>query len=290
MKKVKEIKFEQGSLFCGKAEEVLPKKVGDNSVHLVLTSPPYDNRRIYGGHGFDYERVAKECVRVLRPGGVLVWVVSDATIQGSESLSSFKQAIHFVEVCGLRLHDTMMFAKSNPIPGDHGKRYRGSFEYMFAFSKGAPETFNPITWAAQKTVQFSERFRLEEKGRRSYPAPVNTVLKDSLGRTHPNIFFYTVGKRKRVKGPGKHPAVFPEQLAADQILTWTNPGDLVLDPMAGSGTTCYEAARLGRHFIGVEVDPGSVLIAKDNIGGKQTECEGLTEESEILKAAPIDFD
>lgn len=290
MKKTKVINLKKGYLICGDAVKVLAK-CEPETYDMILTSPPYDQRRAYQGYTFDFQSMAQQCARVLKEGGVVVWVVADATINGSESLTSFKQAIYFSEQCGLRLHDTMIFAKNNPIPGDHGPRYRGSFEYMFVFSKGKPKTYNPITWRTKDKVQFAERFRLEEQGRRSYTVPENAVLKTSMERTHPNIFFYTVATRKKGFGKQEHPAVFPEHLAEDQIRTWTNPGDLVLDPMVGSGTTCSEASRLDRAFVGIDISPAYLKIAKRNIELHEGLEPILEQEAEArLEQIPLDLD
>jgi DNA modification methylase len=291
MRKPKVIKLKRGVLVTGDAAKVMPKNVPDESVDMILTSPPYDQQRVYQGYTFAFQEIAQQCARVLKPGGVIVWVVADATIKGSESLTSFKHAIYFSEQCGLRLHDTMIFAKNNPIPGDHGPRYRGSFEYMFVFSKGKPKTYNPITWRTKDKVQFAERFRLEEQGRRSYSVPENAVLKTSMERTHPNIFFYTVAARKKGYGRQSHPAVFPEHLAEDQIRTWTNPGDLVLDPMCGSGTSCYEAARLDRAYVGIDISPAYLKIAQANIEANENLEPILEAEAEAaLNEIPLDFE
>lgn len=290
MKKPKVINLKKGSLICGDAVKVLGKCEAE-TYDMILTSPPYDQRRAYNGYTFDFQSMAAQCARVLKPGGVIVWVVADATINGSESLTSFKQAIYFTEQCGLRLHDTMIFAKNNPIPGDHGPRYRGSFEYMFVFSKGKPKTYHPITWRTKEKIGFAERFRLEEQGRRGYTIPENAVLKTSLERTHPNIFFYTVAGARRGQGRQLHPAVFPEQLAEDQIRSWTNPGELILDPMVGSGTTCYMASRLDRAYVGIDISPAYIKTAKRNIEtqeGLNPILEGLT--AEELSLIPIDFE
>lgn len=287
MKKPKTIKLKNGMLICGDASKIIPKNIPDESVDMVLTSPPYDDRRVYDGYSFAFQSIAKESARVLKPGGVIVWVVADATIKGSESLTSFKQAIYFTEQCGLRLHDTMIFAKNNPIPGDHGPRYRGSFEYMFVFSKGKPKTYNPITWRTKDRVQFAERFRLEEQGRRAYDVPKNAVLKTSFERTHPNIFFYTVAARRKGSKKQKHPAVFPEGLAEDQIRTWTNPGDLILDPLAGSGTALVMATILDRDFVGIEISPDYIKLCEENIRRVEDLTPLLEEEKDEGRLSPI---
>lgn len=291
MKKSKVIKLKNGILVCGDATKVMPKNVPDETVDLIVTSPPYDQRRIYHGYSFVFQSIAQQCARVLKPGGIIVWVVADATIKGSESLTSFKQAIYFTEQCGLRLHDTMIFAKNNPIPGDHGPRYRGSFEYMFVFSKGKPKTYNPITWRSKEKIQFAERFRLEEQGRRGYTVPENAVLKTSMERTHPNIFFYTVAGARRGQEKQDHPAVFPEHLAEDQIRTWTNPGDLVLDPLAGSGTTLYTAHLLDRHYVGIEISPQYIKLCQENILRAEHAAPIFESDApEQLSEIPLDFE
>ena len=118
-------------------------RMNDNFIDLTVTSPPYDNLRDYNGYSFDFESIAEELYRVTKEGGVVVWIVNDATIKGSETGTAFKQALKFMEV-GFNLHDTMIFQKTNPIPQIYRKRYNGIFEYMFVFSKGKVKTHNPI--------------------------------------------------------------------------------------------------------------------------------------------------
>jgi DNA modification methylase len=284
--------LDKGKILLGDARLRL-SDIPAEYVDLILTSPPYDKQRNYDGYSFEFKPIAQELTRVLKPGGVIVWVVADATISGSESLSSLRQALYFKDKCKLRVHDTMIFAKNNPMPGDHGPRYRGAFEYMFAFSKGKPNTFNPITWKAKDKVKFAERFRLEANGRRTLaPAPENgSVLKDIAERTHPNIFFYTIAARKKrkIEGEEKHPAVFPDQLAEDQIRTWTNPGDVVLDPFLGSGTSGRLATLLDRKFLGIEISPKYCLLAKENIEAVEAMPIFAEEESPAEELIPLDL-
>lgn len=284
-----DILLRAGGILCGDAELRLGQ-VPSDTIDLVLTSPPYDKQRNYDGYSFNFKPIAQELTRVLKPGGVIVWVVADATLNGSESLSCLKQALYFKGKCGLRVHDTMIFAKNNPMPGDHGPRYRGAFEYMFAFSKGKPNTFNPITWKAKDKVKFAERFRLEANGRRTLAPAPGGVLKDIAERTHPNIFFYTVAARKKRKVKGeKHPAVFPDQLAEDQIRTWTNPGDIVLDPFLGSGTTGRLATLLDRKFLGIEISPKYCLLAKESIEAVEEMPLFLEEQTPVEELIPLDL-
>ena len=234
------------------------KRMPDGFVDLVVTSPPYDNLRTYDGYSFDFEAIAKELFRVVKTGGVAVWVVGDATKNGSESGTSFKQALFFKEI-GFNLHDTMIYAKNNPIPLTHN-RYEQQFEYMFIFSKGKPKTFNPRL-KHNKTVGGSIG-RFYQKANDNHTSKANTDKPIKEMSIENNIWFYSVGRNKY-----KHPAPFPEQLAIDHIVSWSNAGDVVFDPFMGSGTTAKAAILTGRRFIGSEVSAEYVGIANERIKG-----------------------
>ena len=228
----------------GDCREVL-KQFPDNCIDLTVTSPPYDNLRKYHGYTFDFEPIAKELFRTTKPGGVVVWVVGDATIKGSETGTSFKQALYFKEI-GFNLHDTMIYSKISYPPLTHN-RYEQSFEYMFVFSKGCPKTFNPLLiscdTAGTKRSRYKSNKEVGSAIRNDNRVDIinETKYKANVWAMHPNNTHHG------------HPAIFPEQLAADHILSWSNPGDLILDPMCGSGTTCKMAKLNNRHFIGIEI-------------------------------------
>jgi site-specific DNA-methyltransferase (adenine-specific) len=230
---------------------------------LIITSPPYDNLRNYNGYNFPFEEIAKGCFKVLKQGGVIVWVVNDATVNGSETLTSFKQAIYFHEL-GLNLHDTMIFKKTNPIPQIYRKRYNNEFEYMFVFSKGKVKTHNPIkvpclhAGLELSTTTYKNYSKNDQKRKKM----ANPVKKEKIKG---NIWEYVVGKKKEDMESKFHPAPFPFQLAFDHIRSWTNPGDFVLDPMCGSGTTCLAAKALDRDFVGVDVSEEYCLQARKRI-------------------------
>jgi len=237
------------------------KTFDDECIDLTVTSPPYDNLRTYNGYTFDFEGIAKELYRVTKQGGVVVWVVGDATIKGSETGTSFKQAIYFKEI-GFNLHDTMIFAKNSYMPLTHN-RYEQAFEYMFVLTKGKIKTFNPIRipsitagtkrnrgGSKAKESSYAERLRDEK-----------TTVKDT--RQAPNIFYYDVGKNEKTL----HNAPFPEKLAEDHILSWSNEGDTVLDPMAGSGTTLKMAKKNNRNYIGIEISQEYKEIIEKRLEG-----------------------
>jgi DNA modification methylase len=241
--------------------------IPNDSVDMTLTSPPYDDLRKYEGlQAIDYASIASRLYRVTKPGGVVVWVVGDKTVDGSETLSSFKQAIIFKEM-GWNVHDTMIYAKNNPIPGDCGPRYRQTFEYIFVFSKGKPRTFNALTEATKSAGQKITAFRVTESGRGNTPdEDCGREIKPE--RKRGNIFYYNVGSASsKDKRAFEHPAIFPEQLAEDQIRSWSNEGDVVLDIFSGSGTTGKTAVRLRRNFIGIEIAEKYNEIARERIEG-----------------------
>ena len=237
------------------------KFIEDNFIDLTVTSPPYDNLRTYKGFSWNFTETAKELYRITKLGGVVVWVVGDATIKGSETGTSFKQALFFKEI-GFNIHDTMIYEKINPIPQNHN-RYEQCFEYMFVFSKGKPKTFNPLkepTKNAGKSMEWGNRkTELDKNQCRRHRSSDIIVCKDYKNKK--NIFSYSIGGGN-VKG---HPAVFPEQLAKDHILSWSNEGDVVLDPFMGSGTTAKMAKILDRRYIGFEISEEYCKIAKDRI-------------------------
>ena len=224
------------------------KLLDDESIDLVVTSPPYDKLRAYNGFSFDFENTAKELYRVMKKGGVVVWVVGDQTVNGSESGTSFKQALYFKEI-GFNLHDTMIYQKENPIPLTHN-RYEQSFEYMFVFSKGTPKTFNGLKRKCKTEGAYTHR---RNTGRVKEAATRNrneiTITNENTYRY--NVWVYLCGSKKGETGT--HPASFPESLAQDHIISWSNEHDIVIDPFMGSGTTAKMAILNRRDFIGFEI-------------------------------------
>lgn len=235
------------------------KKMPDTLVDMVLTSPPYDNLRDYKGYFFQFEDIAKELFRIIKKGGVIIWVVGDATDNGSETGTSFRQALFFKEI-GFNLNDTMIYYKNNPMPTT-GPRYHQHFEYMFCFSKGQPKTFNPITEDCKYNGLANMKNR-GTKGELNYKKIERTTEK-KIG----NVFFYSIGGgiSTKDKVAYNHPAIFPEQLAIDQIKTWSNEGDLVYDPFLGSGTTAKVAHVLNRNWLGSEISSEYVDIAEKRL-------------------------
>lgn len=226
------------------------KRQPSDSIKFTLTSPPYDNIRDYNGYSFPFEEIAQELYRCTSNGGVVAWNVADATVNGSETGTSMRQALYFMSL-GFRLHDTMIYAKKNPMPaGVSSKRYHQAWEYIFILSKGVPTTFNPIMVKAKfGHLQANMKHRGSD-GEMNY-----TKTKRNEFTKVKNIFEYSVGGGHSTKDKVafKHPAIMPEQLAADMISTWTDPGDTVFDPFTGSGTSAKMAYTLNRKFQGTEL-------------------------------------
>ena len=230
------------------------KQMEAESVDLTVTSPPYDNLRTYNGYCFDFENIARELYRVTKQGGVVVWVVGDATIDGDETGMSFRQALFFKEI-GFKLHDTMIYKKSSVACYDPKcLRYKQCFEYMFVLSKGKPKTFNSINDkpVLKKGNTHDSPHGRDPKGNRRWHRKPYEI---SEYQARFNIWEYNVGNNCSTRDDiaFKHPAIFPERLAADHIRSWSNEGDIVLDPFMGSGTTAKVARALGRHYIGFEI-------------------------------------
>ena len=237
------------------------QRLPDDTIDMTITSPPYDDLRVYNGYHFPVEEIAKGLFTKTKPGGIVLWVVGDRTVNGDETLTSFKHAFAFREA-GFNVHDTMIYAKNNPIPSDCGKRYRQCFEYMFCFSKGQPKTFNPLTEPTKSAGQKIKAFRITEVGRGNLPdEDIGREIKTQ--RKLGNIFYYNVGtSSSRDRIAFEHPAIFPEQLVDDQIRTWTNEGDLVYDCFMGSGTTAKTAHLLEREWFGSEISAEYVALAE----------------------------
>jgi len=228
-------------------------------VDLVVTSPPYDNLRNYKGYTFDFENIASCLFKVIKEGGVVVWVVGDK-INGGRSLTSFRQGLHFQEI-GFTMHDVMIYEKKNT-PFMRSNAYTNAYEFMFILSKGKPKTFNPLK---EKTVRNGYEMVVFNKGADGINKKNLKELKKEKTKT--NIWKYAVGLGGTTSDriAFKHPATFPEKLAKDHILSWSNEGDLVFDPMCGSGTTCKMAYLSKRKYLGVDISEEYINIAKTRL-------------------------
>ena len=241
-------------------------------VDLTVTSPPYDKLRYYEGYDFDAEKIARELLRVTKPGGVVVWVVGEH-ISGGRSLSSFEQALMFRDV-GFTVHDIMIYQKKNT-PFMRSNAYTNAWEFMFVLSKGGPpKTFNPLK---TETARSGEELLTHNK----LPDGINKKKRGLLKpeKTRTNIWSYAVGRGGTTNDSiaFQHPAVFPEKLASDHILSWSNPGELVLDPMCGSGTTCKMALLNNRRYIGIDVSEAYIALSQERLSNAASQIWMLSE-------------
>ena len=249
-------------IICGDAVEIMQSMPSD-SIDLVITSPPYDELRGYKGYSFNFEGMAKGLFRVMKKGGIVVWVVGDQTIKGDETGTSFKQALYFKQI-GFNLFDTMIYQKTPRGAVGNNKTYWQTFEYMFILSKGAPKTINLIKDRENRDERSGDNGtkRLHD----------GTLLKlkragySKYGR-RTNVWKYLIGRGHSASDDVayKHPAIFPEKLAQDHIISWSNPGDVVFDPMCGSGTTCKLARLNERNYIGIDIASDYCKIAEERI-------------------------
>ncbi len=254
----------QTDLYQGDCLDVITL-IPDESVDLVVTSPPYDNLRTYNGNldwgNHVWSLAIKGLFRVVKQGGVVVWIVGDATIKGSETGNSFRQALYFME-CGFNLHDTMIWNKGTfTAVGALVNRYAPVFEYMFVFSKGYPKTFNPIKDRLNKSAGKKHNGTIRQPNGTTKPLSNIGKIIPKYGQRF-NIWdnFAEKSNSKRL-----HPAMFPENLVKDHILSWSNKEDTVLDPFMGSGTTGKMAVLNNRKFIGIEKDNEYFEIARNRI-------------------------
>ena len=260
---------EMNKIYCGNCQEVMAK-FPDGCVDLVVTSPPYDNIRDYKGYVFGevFKAIVQQLYRVVAVGGIVVWIVGDAVIKGSESGTSFRQALGFMEG-GFKLHDTMIYEKNtSSFPARRtGKRYTQIFEYMFVFCKGKIKTGNMICDKPNKWAGHTNWGKNTHRGKDGELVASGNIKPVPDFSPRNNIWKYNVGKgfNSKDKESHKHPAIFPEKLAEDHILSWSNAGDVVLDCFVGSGTTCKMAKKNGRQYIGIDASEEYCELAREII-------------------------
>lgn len=207
-------KDRSGVLFCSDHIDVL-KRLPSQSVDLVITSPPDEDHKITQGYQFDYRSLAQQLYRVLRVGGIIVWIVAECIRLGAETLDVTEQKNYFVTKAGFVIHSTMILATKTHFPRtcNEDRKYKTGYEYMLIFSKGGKARyFNP------------------REHRKS------------------NLWLSRGRSKNIIPDPP-----FAKKIITDHILTWSQEGDVILDPMAGSGVVLRQARLLGRKWIGIEI-------------------------------------
>ncbi len=246
------------------------QRMEDGFIDLTVTSPPYDNLRDYNGYHFPFEEIARSLYRVTKEGGVVVWVVGDQMVNGSETGTSFRQALYFITT-GFRLNDTMIFRKTNPFPTDTRYRYSQCFEFMFIFSKGRNITFNALYEPTKSKRKYKSSWGRDSNDKMIGNTGAQKITKSMKIRD--NIFDYaiSIGGATKNKDAFKHPAIFPEKLAHDHIRSWSNENDVVYDPFMGSGTTAAMCIKLQRQYIGSEISKEYCLLAEKRIQNEKSQ-------------------
>ncbi len=243
--------IELNNFYIGESVKFMQEQMPDNFIDLTVTSPPYDDLRDYKGFVFDYKKMGREIFRITKPGGLLVWIVGDRVKKGSETLLPLEQGLYFKSI-GFNAHDTMIYQK-NAFPFPDKTRNAQVFEYMFVLSKGKAKTTNIIEVPTKKANRIKNKkscYRLKDGS----TAPMKYETGKDF-RNKENVWIYEVGYMKSTKDKiaFKHPAIFPDKLAEDHIISWSNEGDIVFDPMCGAGTTCKMAWLNNRSFIGIDI-------------------------------------
>lgn len=258
-----------GRFYLGDNVEVM-RSIPEGVIDLTVTSPPYDNLREYTGESnWNWEKftqVAQELYRVTKDGGIVCWIVADATVNGSETGTSFKQSLYAIE-CGFNLHDTMIWDKGGfSAVGSLRSRYAPVFEYMFIWSKGKPKTFNPIKDRVNKHGGKKASGTIRQKDGSTKPMSKSMVINEFGQR-------FNIWEQSPQRQVGGHPAPFPIELARDHILSWSNEGDVVLDPFMGSGTTACAAIETNRKWVGIEIAQEYADLAVERIKAHKQEKE-----------------
>ena len=255
----------ENKIYLGDAEKVLQTEIPNNCIDLTITSPPYSDLRHYGNtlsnetwNDSKFRNIADELYRVTKDGGIVVWIVNDKTENGGKSLVSFRQALYFQEI-GFLVNDVMVWRKTNPMPVVKQPRYADVFEYMFVFSKGKPKTFNPIMVPCKCAGQEYHSTTKNMGGENGRTYKEFNINKEKIKE---NVWDFAVAQNKN---RGKHPAVFPQNLIEEHIKSWSNEGDLVLDPFMGSGTTALAAKKLNRKYIGIEISEKYCTLINNRI-------------------------
>jgi len=262
---VTESNGKHNKIYCVDAETFL-YGLEPGSIDLIVTSPPYDDLRLYNGYKFNFYEIAQGIWYATKQGGVVVWIVNDQTINGSESCTSARQKLYFKEI-GFNIHDTMIYQK-NGCSYPSQNRYYQIFEYMFILSKGSPKTVNLLRdrknrWHGKKWSK--KRSRRSRNGELKESAWTGSQSNEYGVRFNIWKYFTGHGYQDSDGLSKKHPASFPEQLAVDHILSWSNPGDMVCDPLMGSGTTAVAAILTGRDYIGCDVSEEYCNLAVERI-------------------------
>ena len=246
--------IQPNQIIQGECVKVMSEHLPHESVDLTLTSPPYDDMRTYEGYSLDIRNIAAQLYRVTKRGGVVVWVVADQTKNHNMSLTSFKHAL-YMKYAGFNFYHHMIYRKGRVALGTPNGSYFNDFENMFVFTKGGkPKTYNAIEDVKNKHAGKSVAITYRNRDGTMGPVEHTDKVHAEYGKRG-RVWHYNQGGASTTKDKFayEHPAMFPEKLAHDHIITWSNEGDIVLDPFCGGGTTLKVAKQLNRKYMGIDV-------------------------------------
>lgn len=261
-------------LYIGDCVDII-KKVADESVDMVVTSPSYDDLRAYKGHyKIDLSTLGREIFRVLKDGGIYAMVIQDQTKDGGKSLTSFRTAIDHCDNIGFKLFETCIYKKLGAEGAWWSKRFRVDHEYIHIFLKG-------------KRPQYFDKEPIKIPSKHAGKSMTGCATRKTDGTTHksknvvinptkcPGTIWDVANGGDKNPLKRRHPAVFPDKIPYNLMQVFCPEGGLVLDPMCGSGTTLVQSKKLGRHFIGIDMEEEYVLLSRQRLQ-EECRCDQLT--------------
>ena len=254
---------------CLEALKLLP----DNSVDLIITSPPYADQRVSTYGGVKPEKyvewflpISKELLRVLKPDGTFVLNIKEKVVNGERSTYVMELIIEMKKQ-GWLWTEEFIWYKKNCFPGKWPNRFRDAWERLLQFNKSKnfnmyqEEVMVPMgDWAKTRLKNLSETDKRRDNSKVGSGFGKNVSKWVDRDKAYPT----NVLNLATETGNKSHSAVFPKSLPAWFIKLFTKPGDMVLDPFLGSGTTSMVAGELGRKSIGIEILPEYYELSINN--------------------------
>ena len=282
----------KNKIFLGDCGDIL-KGIPDASIDLIFTSPPYADQRkhVYGGISPDeyvswFLPKAEQFLRVLKPTGTFILNIKERVVNGERHIYVLDMILEMRKQ-GWLWTEEFMWHKKNSFPGKWPNRFRDNWERLLQFNK--TKKFNmyqdavmvPVgDWAKDRLANLSEtdKTRDESKVRSGFGKNVsNWVGRDMVYPT--NVIHMATECSNR-----NHSAVFPLELPKWFIKLFTQPGDFVLDPFIGSGTTALAAIELGRNYVGIDVNQEYVQLSQSRVSESQIRMPIIAEEEEEYQA------
>lgn len=238
--------------------------LASDSVDLVLFSPPYDGVRDYRGNWtLDLPALGSELLRVVKDGGFAVMVIADGTKNQRKSMTTFRTAVAW-EDAGWSLFESVIYSRDGRPGAWWATRFRVDHEHILMFYKGKRP--RPVTHHDGLRVPSKHAGKKWTGTQRLTDGTlVKTSATVAADKCRGTIWHYATSNSEGNRTKAKHPATFPDALARDVILALSAPGDVVYDPMMGSGTSVVIAAQEGRRWLGNDFFAEYVEIAQQRL-------------------------